>query len=45
MKVEFMKDADGVKSLAIYLAELTRQSVEYLVDNNTDKYVVSITGY
>ena len=45
MKVKFQKNAEDVKLLAIYLAELTRQNVEYRVENRTSEFEVIITGY
>lgn len=45
MKVEFQKNEQGVKLLAIYLSQLAREGVAYQVDNNTSSYNVIITGY
>ena len=45
MKVEFQKTAEDMKLMAIYLSQLKREGVEYLVDNNTSSYTVSITGH
>jgi len=45
MKVEFMKNEQGVKLLAIYLSQLTREGVVYQVDNKTTSYEVIITGF
>ena len=45
MSAKFQKNAEGVKLLAVYLSELTRQGVTYLVDNKTNEYEVTIQGY
>lgn len=45
MKVEFGKNADEVKLLAIYLSQLAREGVAYNVDNRTNCYSVIITGF
>ena len=45
MKVEFKKDSDEVKLMAIYLSQLTREGVEYRIDNRADRYDVTITGF
>ena len=45
MKVEFMKNEEGVKFLAIYLSQLTREGVSYQVDNKTSSFEVTIKGH
>jgi hypothetical protein len=45
MKVEFQKNEQGVKLLAIYLSQLAREGVAYQVDNKTTSYEVVITGF
>ena len=44
-KVEFSKNEPDVKLLAIYLAQLTREGVEYHVENRENKYDVIIKGF
>lgn len=45
MKVEFMKNEEGIKLLAIYVSQLTREGVAYQVDNKTSSYEVTVTGH
>ena len=45
MKVEFQKTAEDMKLMAIYIAQLKREHMEFQVDNNTSNYSVLITGF
>jgi len=44
-KVTFQKTDDDVKLMAIYIAQLTREHMEYQLDNNLNHYTVIITGF
>lgn len=45
MKVKFQKNEENMKLMAIYLAQLKREGMEFQVDNNTSHYSVIITGF
>ena len=45
MKVEFFKNPEDIKLLAIYLSQLTREGVAYQVANRELKIDVIITGF
>jgi hypothetical protein len=46
MIVEFEKNEEGIKSLAIYLSQLTKECIEYRVDNHhANCYEVIILGF
>lgn len=46
MIVEFEKNDEGTKSLAIYLSQLTKEGIAYRVDNHhTNRYEVLIMGF
>lgn len=44
-KVEFLKNSEGVKLMAIYLSQLEKENVAYQIDNRETKYEISITGH
>jgi len=45
MKAKFQKTDEGVKLLAIYVAQLTREGMAYQLDDLTNHYTVIITGF
>jgi len=45
MKVEFMKNAEEIKLLAIFLSQLAREGVAYEVSTRERKIDVIITGF
>jgi hypothetical protein len=44
-KATFQKNEEGVKLMAIYIAQLTREGMEYQLDNTVNHYTVIITGF
>lgn len=45
MKVEFQKTEGDMKLMAIYVAQLKREGMEFQIDNNMSNYTVIITGF
>ncbi len=43
--VEFHKNESDIALMAIYVSNLTKENVEYRIDNHTDKFIIEITGY
>lgn len=44
-KATFQKTESDIKLLAIYIAQLTREGMDYQLDNTISHYTVIITGF
>jgi hypothetical protein len=44
-KVTFDKNEEGVKLMAIYVSQLTREGMEYQIESTVNKFTVIITGF
>lgn len=43
--VTFYKNESDIALMAVYVANLVKENVEYRVDNHTDKFIIEVTGY
>ena len=41
----FHKNDDGIRQMAIFVAQLEKECVVYRVDDHTDYFLIEITGY
>ena len=44
-KATFQKNEEGTKLLAIYIAQLTREGMDYQLDSAINHFTVIITGF
>ena len=44
MNIVFMKNDEEIKQLAIFVSQLIREGVTFLVENNASNYLVRLTG-
>jgi hypothetical protein len=43
--IEFYRNDDHIRQMAIYIAQLEKEGVEYRIDASMDKFIVEVTGH